>query len=130
MRGIAFLLGLSLATAASAATPQERLDRALAGRVAGEPVDCLNLRDIRSSRIIDGIGILYQTTGGTYYLNRPDNGARSLRSTDVQLTDTRTSQLCSIDVVRLLDSTSRIPTGFVGLGKFIPYPRARTATAD
>jgi hypothetical protein len=29
--------------------------------------------------------------------------------------------LCSIDVVHLIDRTSRFERGFVGLGKFVPY---------
>ena len=104
-------------------SPQAQLARALEGRVEGKPVDCLWLRDIRSSRIIDRIGILYETNRGTVYLNRPDSGASSLDWTDVMVTDTHSSQLCSIDIVRLIDSSSHFPTGSVGLGKFVPYTK-------
>lgn len=112
-----------LAGAAQAATPRAdaELARAIEGRVAGAPVDCLTLRDIRSSRIIDDTAILYETRGDTLYVNRPRGGAAGLDSWDVLVTVTRSPQLCRIDVVKLYDPSSRMFTGFVGLGEFVPY---------
>ncbi len=104
-------------------TPDERLAHAIEGRVAGEPRDCLMQRDIRSSRIIDRKAIVYETTNGTLYVNEPDSGASSLRQGYVLVTDTRSSQLCSIDIVRLYDSGARMQAGTVGLGKFVPYTK-------
>lgn len=127
---IAACLGLLGSTGAAIAHPSDKsqgeakLARALEGRVAAAPVDCIQLRDIRSSRIIDGIAILYDT-GSTLYLNRPDSGASWLDDNDVLVTDTHSSKLCSIDVVRLFDSASHTPDGSVGLGKFIPYTRPK-----
>ncbi len=106
-------------------SPEAKHERALDGRVAGEPVDCINLRDVRSSRIIDDTAILYEGTGGTLYLNRPRGGAESLDSWDVLVTKVHGSQLCSIDVVHLYDAGSRMQTGFVMLGDFVPYKRVR-----
>lgn len=115
------------ATAAGSATRAEkaeaRLAKVLEGRVAGKPVDCLPLYNIRSSEIIDGTAIVYRTSGNQLYVNRPDIGASSLDRDDILVTDTHSSQLCSIDTVRLLDSTSRFYTGFVGLGEFVPYTK-------
>lgn len=105
--------------------PEARLAEALEGRVAGEPVDCIQLRNIRSSRIIDGAAILYQV-GSTLYVNRPDGG-QSLDRGDIMVTDTHSSRLCSIDVVRLYDPMVRMQTGFVALGPFVPYRRAADA---
>jgi hypothetical protein len=127
---IAACLGLLGGAGAAIAHPSDKsqgeakLARALEGRVAGAPVDCIQLRDIRSSRIIDGIAILYDT-GSTIYLNQPVSGASWLDDNDVLVTDTHSSQLCSIDVVRLFDSASYTPDGSVGLGKFIPYTRPK-----
>lgn len=127
MRAFALLAALLLAAPAMAEaapkSPAARLATTLQGRTPGAPTDCIYLRDIRSSRIIDGIGILYETSGGTYYLNKPDSGARSLRWDTILVTDTRSPQLCSIDVVRLYDTASRMQADFVGLGKFVPYAR-------
>ena len=120
------ILLVSLPVSAGAAPrldPEARLARSLEGRVAGEPVDCLNLRDIRSSKIIDRTAILYETGGGTIYVNRPDAGRESLSDWDVLVTRTHMNRLCSIDVVDLYDSGARFRTGSVFLGQFVPYRR-------
>jgi len=117
----------SAQAASPAKTPDAQLAKALAGRVAGKPVDCIDLNAIRSSRIIDRTAILYEGSGGILYLNRPASGADQLRSGLTLVTDTHSPQLCSIDTVRLVDLPSHSPAGWVGLGKFIPYARtART----
>lgn len=118
----AALLVAGAAPAAAPRTPEARMARALEGRTAGAPVDCIFLRDITSSQIIDHTAILY-TVGRTIYVNRPDSGANFLDSNDILVTDTHSPQLCSIDMVRLLDSSSRMPSGSLGLGKFVPYTR-------
>lgn len=135
MRNIlASLAALSLiATAAQAAprqTPEEKLAKALEGREAGKPVDCIYQRDIRSSRIFERTAILYELNNGTYYLNRPDGGASSLSWGDVLVTDTRSSQLCSIDVVHLYDTHPWMQSGFVNLGKFVPYKKVSVASSQ
>ncbi len=131
----AILAAAALATASAglAAGPsiaergETRLAKATAGRTAGTPVDCINQQDIRSSEIIDRTAILYRTSGNRLYVNRPRSGATSLDSDDNLVTDTHTPQLCSIDVVRLLDRSSRSYSGFVGLGEFVPYVKVADA---
>ncbi len=114
----------ALAPAASRADPETRLARILEGRVAGAPVDCINLRRIRSSQIVDDTAIVYDA-GGILYVNRPRAGRSSLDRSDILVTNLHSSELCSIDVVRLLDSSSRMQTGIVFLGDFVPYSRVR-----
>lgn len=121
------LLGLVPAHAATERSTRAtaELAKALEGRVAGKPVDCLNLRDIRSTQIIDRTAIIYETRGGTIYVNKPEGGANSLDKWDVLVTDTHSTQLCDVDIVRLFDTGSRIETGFVNLGEFVPYRKAK-----
>ena len=121
------LLGLAPAHAATDRSTRAaaELAKAIDGRVAGKPVDCLSLRDIRSTRIIDRTAIIYETHGGTIYVNTPEGGARSLDKWDVLVTDTHSSQLCDIDIVRLFDTGSHIQSGFVNLGEFVPYRKAK-----
>jgi hypothetical protein len=123
----AAILSTAMPAVAARPTPQQRLDKLLAGRVAGKPVNCISLRDIRSSEIIDGTAIVYRTGANRLYVNRPRGGEQQLDDDDILVTNTYTSQLCSIDIVRLLDRTSRFETGFVSLGEFVPYVRAETA---
>lgn len=106
----------------AARSPEDKLAKALEGRVAGQPVDCINQRDIRSTQIIDRVGILYDV-GRTMYLNRPRSGANFLDWDDILVTRTTTSQLCSLDLVRLVDRGSHTPGPMIGLGKFVPYMR-------
>ena len=104
-------------------SPEQQLERALEGRVAGEPVNCLNLRTVRNSRIIDGTAILFDA-GSTIYVNRPRSGAESLDRDDTQVVRSHTGQLCSIDTIRMVDPTSGMFRGSVFLGEFVPYRRA------
>ena len=106
---------------------EAKLTAALAGRVAGKPVDCISLRDIRSSQIIDGTAIVYDTGGGRLLVNRPRMGAESLDSDDILVTKTYGSDLCSLDTVSLVDRGARMQRGFVGLGQFVPYTKVKVA---
>ncbi len=119
----AALLGVAAnaAMAAPSLSGEEQIARALDGRVAGKPTDCIYQRDIRSTRIIDRTAILYEMNNGTIYLNRPTSGASSLNNNYALITDTHSSQLCTIDIVRLYDFVSRFETGSLGLGPFVPY---------
>lgn len=135
MHGLASLLLGTLLLAATPGyaaprmNPEEELSRALAGRVAGEPVSCINLRNIRSSRIIRDTAILYEA-GSVVYLNRPTSGRESLDDWNILVTRTHSSQLCSIDVVTLIDRGSNFYSGSIFLGEFVPYRRVRAASRD
>ena len=120
----AALLVASPALAASHATDrgEAKLAKILENRVAGKPVSCLYLRNVRSSQIMDGTAIVYES-GGTLYVNRPD-GAASLDDDDILMTRTSTSQLCRLDSVNLFSRAGRYERGFVTLGNFVPYTKA------
>ena len=111
MRKLIPLIAASLvATGATAVQARERdpeaqLARALEGRVAGEPVNCIDLHRVRSSRVIEGTAILYDA-GGIIYVNRPRNGAEELNRFDTLVTRTPSTQLCSVDVVHTYDLSS------------------------
>lgn len=105
-------------------TGQEKLAEATKGLVAGTPVDCISLNAVRSSRIIDKTAIIYDA-GQTLYVNIPASGAAFLDRDDILVTNTSSTRLCSIDVVRLVDPSTRASTGSVGLGKFVPYTKPR-----
>lgn len=109
------------------AVGQAKLDKAIAGRIAGKPVDCINQRQIQSSEVIDHTAILYRMIGGQLYVNQPDGGRESLDRDDVLVTKTYSTELCSIDTVQLIDRYSHFYRGFVGLGPFVPYSKAPKA---
>lgn len=106
-------------------TPEEQLQRELRGRVAGEPVDCINLRAVRNSRVIDRTALVFDA-GGTIYVNRPRAGARSLSRWDTQvLRPFAGSQICSVDTIQMVNPSTGTFTGNVFLGEFVPYRRVR-----
>lgn len=131
MRKTAFATAALAALAATAAlspaahareklTGEQQLAKLLEGRVAGEPVDCINPATTWNTRIIDKTAIVYDA-GNVIYVNRPAD-PRSLDSDDVMVTEVRgAGQLCSVDIVRLHDRNGMWYRGFVGLEKFTPY---------
>ena len=112
------------ASAREKLAPEEQLAKLLEGRVAGEPQNCIPLSMARSSQVIDKTAIVYRV-GGTLWVNRPEGGASSLDDDDILVTKLSGSQLCSIDAVQLHDRSSHMYSGFVSLGKFVPYRRVK-----
>ena len=108
---------------------EAELAQAVAGRVAGEPVDCIDMHRVRSSHIIPGTAIIYDM-GGVLYVNRPRGGAESMDQWDIMVNRLWSSELCSIDTVQLIDQGSRMYSGTVFLGEFVPYRRVQTGSAN
>jgi hypothetical protein len=126
------LAGALLIGGAAQAKPADHeaeLARAIAGRVAEAPVNCIDLHRIRSSRVISGTAIIYDA-GNVLYVNRPENGAEELNQWDTMVTRTPSTRLCSVDTVTMIDPGSRSFSGVVFLGDFVPYRRVRTGSAD
>jgi len=90
---------------------EEKLAKLLEGRVAGEPERCLPMSAANDLEVIDKTALVYGR-GKTIWVNRPAN-PRSLDDDD--------AQVCSLDIVRLVDRTSMMEVGTVGLGEFVPY---------
>ena len=105
-------------------TPQQKLDKLLEGRVAGKPVNCIDTYRHRNTTVIDKTAIVYGS-GRTIYVNRPKY-PESLDSDDILVTELHSTQLCSVDVVKLHDRTGGWYRGFVGLGEFVPYTKVAT----
>ena len=128
MRKLAMLALLVAAPAvagvAKPADGEAQLARALEGRIAGEPVACVHLSRVRSVRVIDRTALLYDM-GGILYVNRPRAGASSLDRSDTIVSRPFGTRLCSNDTLQMIEPYSRIQSGIVFLGDFVPYRRAR-----
>lgn len=120
----AALIAAPSAIAREKLAPEAQLEKLLEGRVAGEPQNCISLSATNSSQVIDKTAIVYRS-GGTLWVNRPRSGAESLDDDDVLVTKLTGNQLCSIDTVQLHDRMSHMYSGFVSLGEFVPYRRAK-----
>ncbi|WP_250634244.1 hypothetical protein [Pinirhizobacter soli] len=124
--GTAALAVCGSALAASKHDPAAELAKLLEGRVAGAPVTCINQPQALGSRVIDHTAIVYDF-GSTIYVNYPKGSADSLSSDDILVTKTYGTQLCTMDIVRMVDRSAHFPKGFVSLGPFIPYKRPAAA---
>jgi hypothetical protein len=126
MRTLALILSAGLlATAASAVRPADdpaRLDKLLAGRTAGKPVDCLPPGGSSDSQTI-GSTIVYRM-GGTYYVNRFLDGCPSLRNDRVLISTHPTGRICRGDIAQVaLQQPPGMTVGSCAFGDFTPYRR-------
>lgn len=112
-----------LAAAQRGYDPTVRLDRLLAGRVAGAPVRCIPLRSNTRSEIIEGQAIVYRDGARRLWVNRPTVGLNWLLRDSILVTRPVVNQLCAGEPVQLIDQPSRQQRGFVTLGAFTPYTR-------
>lgn len=96
------------------------LAKALEGRTAGEPVTCINQRDIRSVKGVGDRTLIYEMNSRLLYRNDPPGGCR-LRPSETIITRTSTNQLCRGDIARIADLTTGVETDGCGLGDFVPY---------
>lgn len=130
MRGLLTALAVMVAASTTPAlarvSAQQRGEAELAkeirGLIPGAPEKCLSLSRITGSYIIDSTAIIYRTLGGKVYVNRP-RGAQMLRQDDIPVQFVYGSELCRLDRIKLLDRSSQMERGFVGLGDFMPYTK-------
>lgn len=123
----ASLLAAPATQARTKLTGEQELAKMLEGREAGKPVSCIPSTLSNETRVIDKTAIVYRV-GSTLYVNRPSNADR-LDDDDILVTKLHTGQLCRLDTVQLHDRTSFFWSGFVGLQDFVPYRKAKVASA-
>lgn len=105
---------------------QDRLAEALAGySPAGEPVACVNQRDLRGNKSAGEGALIFEASGNRLFVNRPPAGCPELSFNRTLITRTPTGQLCRGDIVRVADLASTVEYGSCGLGDFTPYRRVR-----
>lgn len=124
---IAPLLATAAAVPAAGQRPYDptaRLDRLVAGRVAGAPQSCIDPRRVRQTEIVSGQAITYRI-GDRLFVNRPRLGLEWLDRDNIMISQRPVAQLCRGEPIQLIDRASRIQRGFVTLGDFVPYDRAR-----
>ena len=127
---------LILAGCATTATPEQQqarqdkfeadLAKALKGRTpAGDPRSCINMRDIRSTKIVRPSTVIYEMGGDLAYRNDFGGSCVGLSDTDTMITRTPTNQLCRGDIVRIADLSAGFQSGSCVFGDFVPYRKAK-----
>ncbi len=119
------LLGASAVSGKERISGEEKLAKLLEGRVAGEPERCLPYSASSDLKVIDRTALVYGR-GTTIWVNRPSN-ADSLDDDDVLVRSSHTAQVCSLDLVKLVERNSFMQVGTVGLNEFVPYRKVAMA---
>ncbi|GGE21345.1 hypothetical protein GCM10011529_29960 [Polymorphobacter glacialis] len=91
------------------------------------PVSCVNIQNIRQTNVIDDSTIDFVMRGGETLRNRLPNSCPQLGFERAFSYSTSISQLCSVDIITVLQQGGGIRRGAsCGLGPFTPIaPQAR-----
>ena len=92
---------------------------------SGDPVDCINIRSIRSSSVRDDRTIDFVVNSRKIYRNTLPNSCPSLGFEKRFSYRTSISQLCSVDIITVLFNAGPglQPGASCGLGKFQPMEK-------
>ncbi|SCW82945.1 hypothetical protein SAMN02927924_03194 [Sphingobium faniae] len=116
-------LGVALICSALPASAKTKPDNLVP---AGDPVDCIQIVQIRNSDVRDDQTIDFVTNGGKIYRNTLPNSCPSLGFEKRFAYATSLSQLCSVDIITVLQSggPGLMRGASCGLGKFQPMQKA------
>ncbi|MEO6217171.1 MAG: DUF6491 family protein [Sphingomonas sp.] len=114
-----------IAAGATAADSKKDLDKALAGRVAGAPVDCISTFSTDGPQVIDERTVLYRS-GRRVYVNTLEAACPSLDWDKVLIVELHGSQICRNDHFRVLARGTTIPGPTCLFGKFAPYDKPKS----
>ncbi|RJF94239.1 hypothetical protein D3876_04500 [Sphingomonas cavernae] len=110
---------------ASSDKGEQRLAKALKGRVAGEPVNCVSASTIGGPQIIDSRTILYRQ-GARVWRNDLADNCPFLRQDRILVVELYGSNLCRNDMFSVIDRGGlSIPIGKCRFGQFTPYTKAK-----
>lgn len=89
----------------------------------GKVENCINVRRINSSKVIDDYNILFIMNGKKAYLNKMKHRCSRLGFEKAFSYKLHSTQLCSVDIITVFDSSGGIQGPSCGLGKFIEYKK-------
>jgi|TARA_R110000765_G_scaffold318273_2_gene410589 hypothetical protein len=101
-------------------------------RMIGEPKSCITRSRIRSTEVIDDQTIDFKMNNGDIYRNKLPHKCSGLAFEKAFSYKTSTNQLCSVDIIHVLDQTAgRIETrGSCGLGEFQQIEKIRKQKSE
>lgn len=98
-----------------------KLDKALAGKVAGEKVSCINREPQSNLTVISNNVLLYRVSRRLVYKNDLIGSCNGLTYGDTMIVRSYGSQMCRGDFTTTANLQTGITTGACALGDFIPY---------
>jgi hypothetical protein len=137
MRSIPLLLiGAGLVSCTTAPPPpggaaqnQDRLQRLIAGKVAGTPQSCISNITTRSNNmvVIDDQTVAFRAAGGRVYVGHLSPGCSNIGMGNSLVTrQSAASSLCRGDIAQLRNFSSGATVGSCTFQEFIPYSPAGT----
>ena len=124
MRAATIAFGLAGVLAGSVAPAAPR-DDPLAGRIAGNPVDCIDRDAVMSPDIVDNRTILYRQSLKRIWRNDLPEACANLRPNVTLIVEAYGNQLCRDDRFRAREPESVIPGPICRFGRFTPYDRVK-----
>ncbi len=109
--------------AATEAKRDQELTKVLAGRVAGQPENCIPTGFIDGPQVI-GDSLVYRQNGKRLWRTQVRDRCPFLRNDQIVVSILYGTQVCRNDRFRLIDRGSRIPSGDCTFGEFVPYDKA------
>ncbi len=117
--------GTGARSRAEAAKNEADLSEALAGRVAGQPQDCVEAAELGKNRSFgNGVIVFTSPTGAVLWVNRPAGGCPGLDAGRAIQTQTPGTRLCRGDIVTVFDPFTGDRYGSCTLSEFTPYRHA------
>ena len=129
MRKAGMIIGLTMAASlAGCATDPNAVPRSQQlWMPQGDPVNCITINQIRSTHVVDDRTINFVMTGrDRMFRNELPFACSGLSFNRTFKHNSRTSQLCSVDTITVIQSGRRGPT--CGLGRFQPMVPVPAAT--
>ena len=111
---------LFLSVAATNDRDATNVEKALAGKTAGQPKNCLSRFEADRMSVHDGL-LLFRVNRTLVYRNDANN-CPSLHEDDIIQTNLFGSgQLCRGDIFQIIDRTGGFGRGACSFGDFVPY---------
>ena len=119
---IATVIALSALTGSAMARDRNAIP---AATPEGKAISCVPIQSIRDTRVHGDSIIDFHMTGGKVYRNTLPYSCPSLGFEERFLYKTSTSELCSVDVITVLQSPGLSQGASCGLGQFQPVKLAK-----
>jgi hypothetical protein len=125
MKRAVTLFAVAAVATTGLATVFAREKNVVAMQAVGKPVDCVSTYQIRDTKIIDDRTIDFKMSGGKTLRNTLPYSCPSLKYEERFSYRLSTGQLCSVDVIRVLNSYGgHLQEGAAcGLGQFQPVEK-------
>lgn len=107
---------------------QAELGKALAGRIAGAPVQCIDARSVDGPEVIGDNTLIYRQSGHRLWVSTVPERCPFLHGNVVIITELFGAQLCRNTRFQTVSRNTSIPSGICRFGEFVPYdkpPKAR-----